>query len=376
MVFRERPALRGGLLLLALLSMSVSPGCTSALTTAYLKGTPWNLSDPGADEGEVDESGGAAAESSAAAPQALSPEARAAAREAAIERAIDSLAAIGPVDAETESALIALLQGTDQEDWPAVVDEFVAALAATPHVAAKPAAAIVTLPAATVPAATPAEPRPPVDPPPTAPEPPDAMPTVDVAADAGSTGDAAPADAGSDVVEATSLAAGVADLVSPPQARIREPDGSSAEEESAGATSTAAGSAPPEVSVHNACFATRVQAWGVVDRFAVDRFRPGQEVIVYFELENLSVDRTPAGHTTCIDTGLVLVAADGRRLHDWGFEPIQETCPARRRDYFARYVVRIPGSIPAGACRLEITVTDTLAGRTATTTLPLEIATD
>jgi guanyl-specific ribonuclease Sa len=374
MVSRERSALRGGLLLLALLSLSVSSGCTSALTTAYLKGTPWNLSDPNADDGEADEPAGAAAESSAeaAAAQALSPEARAAAREVAIERAIDSLAAVGTVDAETESALIALLQGTDQEDWPAVVDEFVAALAATPHIAAKPAAAVVTLPAATGPTAASVEPLPPVTPPPTAPEPPDPTPTLDPAANAGSAGDAAPADAGSDVIEATAAAVGVrvgvgvggADLGSLPQTRVHEPAGSSAEEEVA------------EVSVHNACFATRVQAWGVVDRFAVDRFRPGQEVIVYFELENLSVDRTPGGHTTCIDTGLVLVAADGRRLHDWSFEPIQETCPARRRDYFARYVVRIPGSIPVGPCRLEIAVTDTLAGRTATTTVPLEIATD
>ena len=70
------------------------------------------------------------------------------------------------------------------------------------------------------------------------------------------------------------------------------------------------------------------------------------------------------------------MAADGERVHDWSFDPIRETCPGRRRDYFARYVVRIPATAPVGPCRLEIAVSDTVAGHTAAATLPLEIVTD
>jgi len=371
MVSRERPGLPGGLLLVALVSLSVSPGCTSALTTAYLKGTPWNLSDPAdADESGADDPTGSAAVSAPTAdPQSSSPEARAEARQAAIERAIDSLATAGTVDAETEAALITLLQGTDQEDWPTVVDEFVAALAAMPHVAAKPAPLVDVVPvtaAVPPPEETARDPFPAASVAPTAPEPPDLTATHAPPTNPGTPDAAAPLESGPNAVETTALGAAAADLARPEGSA----DDGSVPEGSADDVSL------PDVSVNNACFATRVQAWGAVDRFTADRFRPGQEVIVYFELENLSVDRTPAGHTTCIDTDLVLVAADGRRIHDWSFEPIQETCPARRRDYFARYVVRIPGSAPAGSCRLEIAVTDTLAGRTATTTLPLEIVTD
>jgi len=366
MVSRERPARPGGLFLLALLSISVPAGCTSALTTAYLKGTPWNLSDPAGDEGEDDGPGGSTAERAAdeAAPQTPSPEAQAAAREAAIEQAITSLAAVGTVDAATEAVLIALLRGTPQEDWPAVVDEFVGALAATPQVASKPAPAADALPEATV-AVLLADAQPAtVDLSPTAPEPPDLTAAVDPTVEA-----ALPV-----------MAAGNADLVPSPRSETDEADGRSAPD-AAGSTVSSAVDTPQaesqrDVTVQNACFAARVQAWGVVDRFTADRFRPGQEVIVYFELEHLSADRTSAGHTTCIDTSLVLVAADGGRIHDWSFEPIRETCPARRRDYFARYVVRIPAKSPAGACRLEIAVTDTLAGRTAAATLPLEIVAD
>jgi len=133
---------------------------------------------------------------------------------------------------------------------------------------------------------------------------------------------------------------------------------------------------PPAFTVRNACFAQRVQGWGVVDRFSVNRFRPGQEVIVYFELDQLSAGESPAGHTTCIDTTLTLLDGSGRVLHDWAFEPIAETCRARRHDYFARYVIRIPDGVPPGECRLAVAVVDTLAGVTAHESLAIEIAAD
>jgi hypothetical protein len=99
-------------------------------------------------------------------------------------------------------------------------------------------------------------------------------------------------------------------------------------------------------------------------------------VIVYFELDNLSAGRSAAGHTTCIDASLALVAGDGTTVRDWSFEPIAETCPSQRRDYFARYVIRVPESAATGAFRIDIDVVDTLAGTTAKASLPLEIAAD
>ncbi|MFM9197372.1 MAG: hypothetical protein ACKOWG_16865, partial [Planctomycetia bacterium] len=126
--------------------------------------------------------------------------------------------------------------------------------------------------------------------------------------------------------------------------------------------------------IRNACFASRVRAWGVVDRFETAEFSPGQEVIVYFELDQLSARQSTDGHTTRIDTALQLVDADGRRIHEWTFEPLEETCDSRRRDYFARYLVTLPDALPAGSSRLQIVVSDTLAGRTAHATLPLALA--
>jgi hypothetical protein len=129
----------------------------------------------------------------------------------------------------------------------------------------------------------------------------------------------------------------------------------------------------PALAVRNACFVSRVRAWGVVDKFPEAVFRPGQDVIVYFELEAPTTRTSPAGHTTSIDTIFRLFDADGRQVGQWDFEPIDETCLAPRRDYFARYFVRIPETAPLGPYRLELMVTDLVAGVSSQAHLDLEV---
>ncbi len=314
----HRNAFPVGLLLVAAL-LTLQAGCTSALSTAYLRDALWDVADHAAEAApDAARAGGdlgpAAADTAASvAADAAADRADAERRQAAIEEAMERLAKIGHIDAATRATLVETLQATQQEDWPVVIEAFSATLA---EVQPPPPAAEPEPPSAPVAAAEPAVAEPP---PAVAPPPPDEQ---DVAASA------------------------------PP---APQPPAE-----------------PPRLGLRNGCFASRVRAWGVVDRFAADRFRPGQEVIVYFELEGLSATDSSAGWTTCIDTTLRLVADDDRELHAWRFEPVTETCPARRHDYFARYVVRLPEGI-SGACRVEVSVTDTLAGTKAAATLPCTV---
>ena len=332
------------------------PGCTTALTTASLQDALQDALWEKAEHAVAADSaaGKEPAEEDDAAPDAVdsladdiaADRADADRRRAAIEEAMERLARIGTLDAATQAALVETLQATEQEDWPVVIEAFAATLAeaapaAAVHVVAKAAA---ESPAA----AAQAEPSPP--------EPPAAAPPAP---------------------EAVAVKPAVQEppaLESPaPAAPAAEPAPQPAAVESAATQSAAVPPAPaPTLAVRNACFATRVQAWGVVDRFAEDRFRPGQEVIVYFELDGLAAGESPAGFTTCIDTSLRLVADDGRELHAWRFEPLAETCVSRRRDYFARYVVQLPESA-AGGCRVEVAVTDTVAGATASAAIPCHL---
>jgi hypothetical protein len=314
--------------------LTATNGCTSALTTASLRGLPWDTVEQKADVG--DDTAAIAADGDADESDAPeSPVDGDARRAAAIEEAISRLSKVGSLDEQAQATLMATLQNTAPEDWPVVIAEFATALAkagtaaaVVPHVVAKAELA----PPASAPEAA-------------APEPP------------------APA------APVTAAVETAADDASPPLPVA-------APEPLPPHVPVAAAEPDPSVSIRTACFASRVQAWGVFDRFPADRFASGQEVIVYVELDDLAATTAADGHTTCIDATLRLVDAAGRTLTDWNFEPIAETCASRRRDYFARFVVRIPETAAAGRCHVALAVTDTLAGKTVETTLPLEITAD
>lgn len=253
----------------------------------------------------------------------------------AVDEADQRLSAAGGLSAAARETLIAMLKSTPRQDWPVVVEEFTAALAA-----AAPASGATAGDATT----------------PTTEQAPARSETV-----------AAPTAERDTAVRTASAAEAEPVAPMPPadsvQVSAPEPDEKPAQPE------------PPQpvFTVQNACFASRVQGWGVVDRFQTATFSPGQELIVYFELDQLASRESADGHATRIDTVLRLVGEDGSRMHEWTFEPLEETCRGQRRDYFARYLVAVPASQPTGSYRLEVVVNDSIAGRTAHTSLPLEV---
>ena len=322
----------------------VQTGCTSALSTAYLRDALWDLSEHAAESAAEEPAAAGAATSDPGdrvADDVAADRADAERRQAAIEEAVERLARIGTLDAAAQAALVETLQATQQEDWPVVIEAFSATLADKPAAAAERRAASESepVPEPYVVAKT---------------------PTASAPGEA-----AAPSAAALATVVAPEPPAGppAGPAASPPSVATPAP---------ATPPDPPAAVARPPLAVRNACFASRVRAWGNVERFPADRFQPGQEVIVYFELDGLSAAESAAGFRTAIDAALRLVDVDGREVHAWSFEPITETCPARRHDYFARYVVRLPESAP-GACRVEIAVTDAIAGTSATATLPCAV---
>ena len=338
-------------LLAALACISASTGCTSVISSAYLR-EAWldavehasesradaKANDKAAaqDASDVDD-----AEETAALPadgdgNAL-PDA-AAWSPATVDEAVDEarrrLAESGGLNDAARGTLIATLKSTPRQDWPVVVEEFTAVLAA---------AQIDNVPEASGAAAA-------TDESPSVGDVSESVTTTTVKREA-----AAP----------TAAAEPVAPM--PPAESPRTAAAEPAQ------TLTQPAPVQPVFAVQNACFASRVRAWGVVDRFETAQFQPGQEVIVYFELDQLASRESAEGHTTRIDTVLRLVDASGRRVHEWTFEPLEETCGSHRRDYFARYLVAFPPETPAGSCRLEVVVTDTIAGRTAQANMPLDV---
>ena len=347
----------GWLQLAATVCITASSGCTSVISSAYLreawldavehasethadakqKGKTARADDQEADESEV------AASSSANVDAGDSSEASAwspATLDEAVIEADHRLTESGGLNDAARGTLIATLKSTPRQDWPVVIEEFTAALnAAYGDSDARGAAATAT---------TAEQPR----------------TSSSVAAVAREREAAPPA--------AAVLAEPFAPM--PPSQGTGQGTTEGSRPVAEPAQQAAQPAPAPAFAVQNACFASRVRAWGVVDRFETAQFQPGQELIVYFELDQLASRESNEGHTTRIDTVLRLVGADGRRVHEWTFEPVEETCGSHRRDYFARYLVALPAAMPAGSCRIEVAVTDTIAGRTAQTSLPLDVA--
>jgi hypothetical protein len=350
--------------LTAWLLLLTQAGCTSAITTAAMReafnvtmaslATPLPHAadrDPASDEEQhepAEEAEAIDADADEEAPAvAAKPKLT---LDQAVERAVSRLSAAGQLDAATQATLLAMLESTNPEDWPAAIDAFTASLEANrPAIPAQPAAA--PAPDDSV-SQTEPMPEPVAEPvPPTLPAPVALPAPVRKAV-------AAPAEVAAVVIEPVSHAAEQATIEPEPESQPEDP---------------ADAPVAPALAVRNPCFVTKVKAWGAVDRFPTQVFRHGQDVIVYFELEQLSCRSDAAGHSTSIDTAFRLVGADGAQIRTWTFEPVDETCLSQRRDYFARYFLRIPDNAPAGPCRLEFIVTDRLAGASTQSHLDLEI---
>lgn len=347
--------------------------------------------------------------------------------EQVIDNAVARLSAAGGIDTPTQELLIKTLEQTRPEDWAVVVNEFAKTLEASrgsiaPFDAADggilarprtggvleldipararssadappPVAELAVAPvepvaavdlsgipllrvAPIVVAPVPADGAPisePTPPPPAAPLPPQPINVVDLPVRP-----IAPETAPAPVVvaaliEPAATPAAPAELVAPEVETAAPMPPTPEAFELHPATATGGVIAPAGPVVSNACFATRVRGWGSVDRFPTAAFRPGQEVIVYFELDRLQIRSAADGHTTGIDAGFRLIDAGGARVGQWAFEPIVETCPAPRRDYFARYFLRIPEDAKPGRHRLEWSVTDTVAEASRQAHLDLDV---
>jgi len=288
---------------------------------------------------------------------------------AAIETAISELTEADSLDTASKAALIETLQLTPQADWPVVIEEFTATLAALRAADAaddQEVAAPTTNTTAPEPAAS---------------DEPEVLSLDEaVAAAAGDTAAATPAVSVTSSEERPAEAA----VTTPPAmtAPAQLPAEPTAVAFADAATDTAVPAITPagpppasSLSIEHPCLAQQVRGWGQVDRFDPADLHPGSEVIAYFELSGITSTPTPAGVTTSIDTTMRLEDARGNRLHDWSFPPVTETCAAQRRDYFALYLLELPADLPAGEHRLVLSVTDLQAGSTAEASIALLVTT-
>ncbi len=110
--------------------------------------------------------------------------------------------------------------------------------------------------------------------------------------------------------------------------------------------------------IRNASFAKEVKSYGDITPFEKTEFSPGQEVLLYAELENFKSEETPKGFHTQFRGSYEIFDARGQRVTAQELGKTEEYCRNHRRDFFVVYNFRLPRRIYNGRHTLQLTVED------------------
>lgn len=128
-----------------------------------------------------------------------------------------------------------------------------------------------------------------------------------------------------------------------------------------------------QLTVKNLSFCTEVVSYGVYKRFENHEFKPGQQLLVYAEVENFKSEESAEGFHTSLQSSYQILDSQGRRVAHDDFALTEEHCQNRRRDYFVRYFLTLPAMIYDGRYTLELTIEDTLGRKIGQSTIEFSI---
>ncbi|NUQ65105.1 MAG: hypothetical protein HUU20_21785 [Pirellulales bacterium] len=109
--------------------------------------------------------------------------------------------------------------------------------------------------------------------------------------------------------------------------------------------------------VRNLAFVTDIQGFGSYKKFSEYQFTPGQEVLLYAEVENFNSESTPKGYKTTLRFGYQIFDSRGQRVAEREFTD-EDDCLNMRRDFYIGCRFHIPTRIYDGKHTLQLTVED------------------
>jgi hypothetical protein len=125
--------------------------------------------------------------------------------------------------------------------------------------------------------------------------------------------------------------------------------------------------------VRNLAFCSEVTSYGVFKPFTKYEFKPGQEVLLYAELENFASETTEKGYHTALKSSYQILDSRGARVAEQEFPVTEEVCRNSRRDFFIRYFVYMPKRIYDGNYTLQLTIEDTQGKKVGQSTIEFAI---
>ncbi len=130
--------------------------------------------------------------------------------------------------------------------------------------------------------------------------------------------------------------------------------------------------APLEISEIQLC--QKVLGFGDFESLGLDTIKPGQPVILYWEVNGLRHEAVENGFRTRLAAQVEVVPqAGGAAILSQTLSPVEDRCRKRRRDYYVNSRVDLPATLPSGAYELRLTQTDTIAGRSSSRILVFRV---
>jgi hypothetical protein len=112
--------------------------------------------------------------------------------------------------------------------------------------------------------------------------------------------------------------------------------------------------------LRNLTFCSEVVSFGVNTEFDSFAFRPGDEVVLYIEVDNFAAHPKGDQYETELHGSYEILDDAGRRVTNNVLPLDRQVCNNRRRDYFIPYVLTMPDDIEPGTYRLQLTIEDVI----------------
>ncbi|MEM8943625.1 MAG: hypothetical protein AAGD11_00465 [Planctomycetota bacterium] len=125
--------------------------------------------------------------------------------------------------------------------------------------------------------------------------------------------------------------------------------------------------------VRSLAFVESVEGYGAYDLLSESKFRPGQEVTLYAEIENFSSQSTKDGQRTRLGTSFEIVDGNGKRVDSAQFPEVEDLCQTKRRDFHMQYTITLPERIYPDSYEIRLIVTDQQSHKIGQASLPFEI---
>jgi hypothetical protein len=135
-----------------------------------------------------------------------------------------------------------------------------------------------------------------------------------------------------------------------------------------------AAAATDSLEVRSLAFCTEIESYGQIKTFPGNRFDAGQQVILYCEIENFTVNQTDDGFETHLQGSYDVYNSDDEKVVSQLLPADQQISANYLRDYFIAYQMHLPKQLSPGTYRLQLTMEDVGGKKYGQSSIPFEIA--